>query len=105
MARSFPPDVIVLDSDALIHARLGRGRDNPQIVQAKSYRLPEGTFAPAVVTPELVNQGAIADALRRLRLESGRWDKASLLLPDSWFRINILDIPSLPEGLRIAECG
>lgn len=103
MARSFPPDVIVLDSDALIHARLGRGRDNPQIVQAKSYRLPEGTFAPAVVTPELVNQGAIADALRRLRLESGRWDKASLLLPDSWFRINILDIASLPEGKAEAD--
>jgi type IV pilus assembly protein PilM len=103
MARSFPPDVIVLDSDTLIHARLGRGRTNPQIVQAKSYRLPAGTFAPAVVTPELVNEGAIADVLRRLRVESGRWDKASLLLPDSWFRINILDLPALPEGKGEAE--
>jgi len=103
MARSFPPDVLVLDSDALIHARLGRGRANPQIVQAKSYRLPGGTFAPAVVTPELVNEGAITDVLRRLRVESGRWDKASLLLPDSWFRINILDLPALPEGKAEAE--
>jgi type IV pilus assembly protein PilM len=103
MARAFPPDVLVLDSEALIHARLGRGRTNPQIVQAKSYRLPAGTFAPAVVTPELVNEGAIADVLRRLRVESGRWDKASLLLPDSWFRMNILDLPSLPEGKAEAE--
>ena len=103
MARAFPPDVLVLDSDALIHARLGRGRTNPQIAQAKSYRLPAGTFAPAVVTPELVNEAAIADVLRRLRVESGRWEKASLLLPDSWFRINILDLPSLPEATADAE--
>jgi type IV pilus assembly protein PilM len=103
MARSFPPDVIVLDSEALIHARLGRGRKDPQIVQAKSYRLPAGTFAPAIVTPELVNEHAIADVIRRLRVESGRWDKASLLLPDSWFRINILDLPSLPEGKAEAD--
>ena len=103
MARAFPPDVIVLDSDALIHARLGRGRTNPQIVQAKSYGLPAGTFGPAVVTPELLNEGAIADVLRRLRVESGRWDKASLLLPDSWFRINILELPSLAEGKAEAE--
>ena len=103
MARAFPPDVLVLDSDALIHARLGRGRTNPQIAQAKSYRLPAGTFAPAVVTPELVNEAAFADVLRRLRVESGRWEKASLLLPDSWFRINILDLPSLPEATADAE--
>src|SRR5438105_2287781 len=103
MARAFPPDVLVLDSDALIHARLGRGRTNPQIAQAKSYRLPAGTSAPAVVTPELVNEAAFADVLRRLRVESGRWEKASLLLPDSWFRINILDLPSLPEATADAE--
>ena len=103
MARSFPRDVVVLDSDALVHARLGRGRKNPRIVKARSYRLPAGTFAPAVVTPDLVNEEAIADVLRRLRVESGRWDEASLLLPDSWFRINILDPPSLPEGREEAD--
>ena len=98
MARSFPPDVIVLGSDSLIHARLSRGRKDPQIVQAKSYRLGAATFAPGVVTPDLVNPAAIADVLRRLRVESGRWDKASMLLPDSWFRMNILELPSLPEA-------
>ena len=103
MARSFPPDVIVLDSDSLIHARLGRGKKDPQIVQAKSYRLGAATFAPGVVTPDLVNAGAIADVLRRLRVESGRWDKASMLLPDSWFRMNILELPSLPEAKNEAD--
>jgi len=97
MARSFPPDVVVLDTDSLVHARLGRGKENPQIVQAKSYRLATDTFVNAVVTPELANEGALTEGLRRLKMETGKWDRVSLLLPDSWFRINILDLPSLPD--------
>src|SRR6266566_3200957 len=103
MAGSFPPDVIVLDSESLIHARLARGKKDPQIVQAKSYRLADDTFVPAVVTPQLTNEASLGDVLRRLRLESGRWDRASLLLPDSWFRINILDLPNFPESSKEAE--
>ena len=103
MASSFPPDVIVLDSDSLIHVRLARGKKDPQIVQAKSYGLVADVFVPAVVTPELTNEAALADVLRRLRIESGRWDRVSLLLPDSWFRINILDLPNFPEGAKEAE--
>lgn len=97
MARSFPPDVIVLDTDGLIHARFGRGRTQPRLVNAKSYRFGSEAFAPAVVTPQLVNEAALGEALRRVRVETGKWDKVSLLLPDSWFRINIVDLPSLPE--------
>src|ERR1700737_2419549 len=103
MPGSFPPDVIVLDSDALLHARIGRGNKGLQILQAKSYRLAVDTFVPAVVTPQLTNEAALADALRRLRLESGRWDRASVLLPDSWFRINIVELPNLPESAKEAE--
>jgi Tfp pilus assembly PilM family ATPase len=97
MARAYPPDVVVLDTDGLLHARLGRGKQGPQILHAKSYRLGEGTFTSSVVTPELANEAALAEALRRLRMESGKWERVSLLLPDSWFRINILDLPSLPQ--------
>src|SRR5262249_25914714 len=97
MARSFPPDVVVLDTDSLIHARLSVGKTNPQIAQAKSYRLAADTFTGAVVTPELANEAALAEGLRRMKLETGKWERVSLLLPDSWFRINILDLPALPE--------
>lgn len=103
MARSFPPDVIILDTDALIHARFGRGRKGAQITDAKSYRLAGNTFTAAVVTPELANEAALADVLRRLKVESGRWDKASILLPDSWFRLNLLDLQTLPEARDEAE--
>jgi type IV pilus assembly protein PilM len=97
MARSFPPDIVVLDTDSLLHARLGRGKANPTIVQAKSYRLAADTFTPAVVTPDLANEASLADALRRLKMETGKWDRVSILLPDSWFRMNIIDLASLPD--------
>jgi Tfp pilus assembly PilM family ATPase len=97
LARSFPPDVIVLDNESLLHARFTRGKHAPRIVQAKSYRLAADTFSSSVVTPELVNDASFADTLRRLKMETGRWEKASLLLPDSWFRMNILELPSFNE--------
>ncbi|MDX6482028.1 MAG: type pilus assembly protein PilM [Gaiellaceae bacterium] len=97
MARSFPPDVLVLDSDSLLHARLARGKNAPRIVQAKSFRLAADTFATSLVTPELTNDAALADAIRRVRNETGRWDKASVLLPDSWFRLNLIELPNFNE--------
>lgn len=97
MARTFPPDVLVLDNDSLVHARLGRGKSGPRLVHAKSYRLAADTFTPAAVTPQLASESSLTEALRRLRMESGKWDKVSLLLPDSWFRINLVELPSLPE--------
>ena len=96
MANSFPPDVVVLDRDALVHARLSRGKRNPQLIGARSYRLAGDTFGSGAITPEVTNESGLAEALRRLRMESGRWDRVSLLLPDSWFRINIIDVPSIP---------
>ena len=98
MARTYPPDVIVVDTDGLLHARMGRGNKGPVIDQAKAYRYPfTTTFKPGVVTPELAEEGSFADTVRRLKNETGKWDRVSLLLPDSWFRINILDLPSLSD--------
>jgi Tfp pilus assembly PilM family ATPase len=97
MARSFPPDVVVLDTDGLIHARLAKGKARPRIANAKTYRLAAETFTPSVVTPQLANEAGLAEVLRRLRMETGKWEKFSLLLPDSWFRINIVEVPSLPD--------
>lgn len=103
MARSFPPDVIALDTDGLLHARLRRGNKGPQIEKAKPYRLGEGTFTAGIVTPVLANEAALTEALRRLRLDAGKFDKVSLLLPDSWFRMNILELPSLPDKKSEAD--
>jgi type IV pilus assembly protein PilM len=103
MARSFPPDVVVLDTDSLIHARVGRGRKEMQILQAKSYAVRDDVFAPGVVSPVLRNEAPLAETIRRMKLETGRWDKLSLLLPDSWFRMNIIELQSLPERANEAD--
>lgn len=97
MKRSYPPDVVALDTDSLVHARFAPGSQSPRLVQAKSYRLPAETFTPAVVTPQLTSPESLTEALRRMKNETGKWDKVSLLLPDAWFRINILDLPALPD--------
>ena len=96
MARSYPPDVIVLDNDGVLHARVARGK-NPSILQAKTWPLRDGVFAPGVVTPELAEVDALAEVMKRVRLETGKWERASLLLPDSWFRMNLVDLPALSE--------
>jgi Tfp pilus assembly PilM family ATPase len=94
--RTFPPDVIVLDTDTLLHARFASGKTGPKVQQAKSYRLAQDTFTSGMVTPRLTNEAGLAEALRRLRAETGKWSEASILLPDSWFRINNVELPSLP---------
>jgi Tfp pilus assembly PilM family ATPase len=97
MARSFPPDVLVLDTESLVHARLGRGKNVLRVTQARRLAIAPGVFATSVVTPELVNEAAFGETVRRLRTDTGRWEKASLLLPDSWFRINLLDLPGFND--------
>jgi len=97
MPRSYPPDVLVLDTDGLLHARVSRGRKNPQIETAKTYSLREGIFTTAVVTPELADEAALTDVLRRVKMEAGKLERASILLPDAWFRMNLIELPSIPE--------
>src|SRR5260370_4075877 len=96
VVRNFPPDVLVLGDESLVHARVVRGKKGLHISRAKSYRLPAEAFTPAVVTPELAGEEALAEVMRRVRMENGKIDRVSVLLPDSWFRINILDLPTLP---------
>jgi len=104
MARRYPSDVVVIDTDGLMHARVSRTRTGTQIEQAKAYRYSSGeVFKSSVVTPDLVDEAAFADALRRMRLETGKWDRASVLIPDAWFRINIIDLPSLSERANEAH--
>jgi type IV pilus assembly protein PilM len=97
MARSYPPDILVLDSDGIVHTRFTRGAKNPKVVNAKTYRLAADTFTPAMVTPQLTNEASLSEALRRMKMETGKWERVSLLLPDSWFRINIVDLASIPD--------
>ncbi len=98
-----PLDVIVFDSESLTTARFvmrGRARE---ILNARSFRLPSGTFTPGVVSPVLADAGALAEVLRRVKADAGRLDRAAVLLPDPWFRINILELAQLPNSGKDAD--
>ncbi len=102
-SRAFPPDVIVFDTDALLHARFGGSKRGAQLLALKKYSLPTGTFGRKGITPELEKSESLTEVVRRIRSEAGRLDRVSVLLPDSWFRINILSLAQLPERRTEAE--
>ena len=103
MLKSFPSDILVFDSESVLHARFGKGKTRPQVLSAKSYRLPAGTFSPGAVSPTVENEAAITDAGRRIKMDAGRIDRVGVLLPDPWFRLNLLELPNLPGGRSEAD--
>lgn len=94
---AFPPDVFVLDREGALHARLTRNGRTPQLLSSRRYRFAAPPFTDAPVTPTLASPEAITEVVRRVRRDAGRIDRVSLLLPDSWFRMNILDLPNGTE--------
>lgn len=103
MARSFPPDVLICDLESLVFARFAGGKGKPRLVTAKTYPVDAGVFVPAIVTPTLANPEALTSLLGRVRKDHGKIERASLLLPDSWFRINLIDVPALPDRKSEAD--
>lgn len=94
MAGSFPQDVFFLDRDGLLLARMQRNGRGGRVVGAREFLFGETPFADAPVTPVLARPEVLADAVRRAKRDAGRLERASLLLPDSWFRMNLLELPS-----------
>jgi len=86
-----------MDTESLIHVRFAFVKRTVRVVGVTSFRLAENTFNGGMVTPDLVNDDAVVDGLKRIRMATGKWERVSLLLPDSWFRMNILEVPTMPE--------
>jgi len=103
MASSFPPDVVVVDADSLMHARFQTGRRNPQLVHLQQQPLPSGVFGAAVVSPTVENASSLREAIGRLKAGAGKLERASLLLPDAWFRMHLSDVAELPTRPGEAE--
>lgn len=96
LPRSFPPDVLVIDTGSVIHARIGRGQPRARVDTARSYPLPPGTLSVTSGVPLLENPEAFSAVLRQIRLQNGGVEKATLLLPDPWFRLAILELGAAP---------
>ena len=94
MANGFPTEVFVLDSEGVLAARFARSGRSAALTYMRRYRFTEPPFAEAPVSPRLVKPAVLAEAIARARKDLGGIDRASLLLPDSWFRLNLLDLPA-----------
>lgn len=103
MANSFPPEVLVFDINSIVVARFDRGRTWPKLVSARKHRLETGTFVPGPVTPILERRDGLLETARRIAADTSKGGRISVLLPDAWFRINILEFPSLPDNHAEAQ--
>lgn len=91
-------DIAILDANQLLFARLGVGAPKPRLTMLGSWRIPEATFAKATLTPLLEDTTALVDTIGKMKLVAGRVDRVTLLLPDCWFRINIIEVGNLPRN-------
>lgn len=96
-------DIAVFDLDSVTFVRLVREKPRPRVERLRPLHLASGTFEIAALTPTVRNPEAIADAVRRMKVEAGRLERVTVLLPDSWFRINLIDVPSLPRNAKDAN--
>ena len=101
MFNSAPTDVLLFDSDGVALARFARGGDHP--LESVTTLRTGDAFAPAPVTPSVARPAALTEPLRRMRGEGKVADRAWVLLPDSWFRMNLIEVDELPSRAEEAE--
>ncbi|MEO8218155.1 MAG: hypothetical protein ABI718_13835 [Acidobacteriota bacterium] len=97
MAKAFPPDVLLLDYQSAIFARLERGKTNPLLTNVRSYSVPVETFQAGAIGPSPGDPELLTGLAQRIRREQGRLDQLSVLLPDSWFRLILIEPASMPD--------
>jgi Tfp pilus assembly PilM family ATPase len=103
MSNGRQTDIAIFDFDSLTFARLVREKDRPRVEKLRTLRLTAGTFDIGALTPAVRTPEAITEAAGRLKVEAGRIERLTVLLPDSWFRINLIDVPKLPRKAKEAD--
>ena len=103
MAKGAHNDIALLDAGTLLFARMLPGAPKPRLAMLGSWRLASGVFGAGTLTPALDDPKPLAEAIGRMKLEAGRIDRISLLLPDCWFRIGIIEVGTLPRNHADAD--
>jgi len=96
-------DIAIFDLDSVTFVRVVREKARPRVEKLRALRLAGDTFELGAVTPSVRNPASITEAVQRLKVEAGRIERVTVLLPDSWFRINLLDVPTLPRKAKEAD--
>lgn len=103
MGKRAQHDIAILDGGSLLFARLAAGSPRPRLALLGSWRLAGRAFGAGTLTPSLDDPRPLAEAIAKMKLEAGKVERVSLLLPDCWFRISIIEVGTLPRNHADAD--
>lgn len=93
-----PPHVFALREDRLAYGRFPRGEDGLQVASWRQEELPPKLFQKGLLGGPIREPEAFSAALSSLLERSDAPVKeASLVLPDSWFRVTFTGVEQLPS--------
>lgn len=98
---SFPPDVLLIEQRGVLYTRFQQNRET-ELTAISRVALPESVFAHGALSPLLADPVPLVDALRRIATNRNLGN-VSILLPDSWFRLHILTLESIPDRWAEAD--
>lgn len=98
----YPPDVFVVSSRTLSFFHFDRpARDACRLAAAREVPLVAEAWSEQVIGRSPADPAAVADAVDGARkLCGGRLSRASLVLPDSWGRVFLVDFEEPPGSAR-----
>jgi Tfp pilus assembly PilM family ATPase len=99
---TFPSDVLLIEPRGILHTRFQRGHKETELTAISRTPLPEGTFGPGAVSPSVTAPAALTAALSRIGANRKK-SEVAILLPDSWFRLHILPMDSIPDRRADAD--
>jgi len=103
MSNGRQADVAIFDLDKVTFVRLVKDKARPRVEKLRTLGLGAGTFDIGALTPSVRSPEAITDAVGRMKVEAGRIERITVLLPDSWFRMNLIEVPKLPRKAKEAD--
>lgn len=97
----FPPDVLLIEPRSVLYTRFQQTRET-ELTALSRIPLPESVFTQGSVSPVLADPTPLVDAFRRIAANR-KLESVSVLLPDSWFRLHLLTLETLPDRWSEAD--
>ena len=98
---SFPPDVLLIEQRGVLYTRFQQNKET-ELTAISRVPLPDSVFEHGALSPLLADPVPLVDALRRIAANR-KLENVSVLLPDSWFRLHILTLESIPDRWAEAD--
>lgn len=98
---AFPPDVFLIEPRGILYTRFQRdGRI--ELTALSRVPLAESVFVTGSTAPVLNEPVAMVEALGRIA-SNRKIENISVLLPDSWFKLHMLTLDTLPDRRSEAD--